>query len=313
MTLGWRRTCTLALLGACILHVETVRAQSTLTRAIVQGEASPEDDAVVALLTAERRLGCTGTLIRPHVILTGAHCVDMSNQLPAAVFFGPDLTVAGSAATIVKRLVHPEFSGEVLVADLALLGFEQDVDITPLSIKREAPAVGPLALDVRVVGYGCTDLSNTNTGLGLRRSRQDAITEATKDQKLRHGDSTCRGDSGGPVLVGAKGSERVIGVTSSGGRKDGEAFSLATSVPAFEAWVDQNADALENELLAVTRRKSASGCAVSGPFNNDVSRPLWWLLLILCACGRARMCRLRPVRSHCPTSRRARQTIDNAG
>lgn len=285
--------CAFAAASVAVSSAVFAEAPRGLSRAIVNGDASPGDDAVVALLTSDRRLGCTGTLIRPHVVLTGAHCIDTSRGEPSTIFVDADLSMQGNAFPIVQRLIHPEFVPEALSADIALVAFEGELDVEPLAIERDAQVVGPTELEVRVVGYGCTDLSDTTQGVGLRRARRDAIIEVTRDQKLRHGDSTCRGDSGGPVLQTSRGEERVLGVTSSGGSKDGVSFSLATSVPAFGAWVDAKADEMEEQFASAPRRDSANGCATGGSRRPDTSWLLCAALLILCRARYASLCRVR--------------------
>jgi len=263
-----------------------VRAE--VGRAIVRGSETRGDEAVVALLTTSGRLGCTGTLIRPHVILTAAHCVNTELGEPASVFIGRDLDVKGKALSIAERLVHPEFEAATLSADIALVGIVGEFELTPVEL-AEPPTPSRLpGLAVRVVGFGCTDLADDTQGVGVRRSRDDVIEASTSDGKLRHGDSTCRGDSGGPVLVEQDGDERILAVTSSGGVKDGMPFSLATDVPAFRAWVDAQADDLDALLTPTSEEESTQGCTVGVlPALSKVGA-FWPLFLLAVAARRLR-------------------------
>src|SRR5687768_16341879 len=106
-----RMRCTLHVFAAASVAISSAvvaQAPGGPTRAIVKGQVSSGDDAVVALLSSDRRLGCTGTLIRPHVVLTGAHCIDTSRGVPSTLFVDADLSVQGAALPIVQRLIHPE-------------------------------------------------------------------------------------------------------------------------------------------------------------------------------------------------------------
>ncbi len=277
-------------------------AEGEVGRAIVRGKETGGDSAVVALLTTERRLGCTGTLIRPHVILTAAHCLNSELGEPAFVFLGNDLGVEGQALLVVSRLAHPEFEAETLSADIALLGIEGDVDLMPVKLANPPQASELPGLPVRVVGFGCTDLDDDTQGIGLRRSRADTLETSTFEHKLRHGDSTCRGDSGGPVFIEQEGDDRILGVSSSGGAKDGVSFSLATDVRAFKDWIEAEADDVD-ELLSPdpAEDKPPSGCTLGAlPRRSKVGA--FWPLCVAALIGRrlrrARLCRPRVGRSY---------------
>lgn len=283
-----------ALLSCSVVGPSAVSAQDgplgLVTRAIIAGEPSDDLPAVVALLSKDRRLGCSGVFVRPHVVLTAAHCVHRGDAEPSSVFLGSDLSVPSTALPVVERLIHPEFTPDTFYADIALLGVASAPDLSPASLVGDLAEAELLGADLDVFGYGCTDLSDETEGVGLRRVVPDQVSEVTADHKLRHGGSTCRGDSGGP-LVGKTGASEglVVGISSSGGEKDGRAFSLSTSVPAFRAWADAQADTLETKLSPPAAGGSG-GCAIQPAPHVGVLGPLCLVFTLVCRRRRARVC-----------------------
>lgn len=204
------RLALLALLAGCGL--ETTAA----TQDIVGGSASNEP-AVVALL--RRAVGCqpdtaplecTGTLVAPRVVITAAHCVGDLPVNALEVFFGPDLTGAGTRIAVAGGRAHPGFDPATHTNDVAALILERDAPVAPIALAAALPDL--TNAPVRLVGYGIT--TGTGTDVGLQRAGTARVT-ATSATELRMAPDpamSCRGDSGGPVLS----NEQLVGVTSYG-------------------------------------------------------------------------------------------------
>ena len=240
------------------------------SRAILDGQSDERHAAVVALLGADGAVGCSGTLIRPQVVLTAAHCILPEADEPALVFFGDDVAEGGRTFAVAARRVHPEFFAALFEQDVALVAFEGDAMVEPLAIPAGSEQEAP-GSRVEAVGFGCQEL-DAESGVGLRRSRPDSVQAQVAPGKLRHAASTCRGDSGGPLLDGST-PATVVGVHSSGG-DDGTAFSLAASVHAHLEWITPAADALQEEYA---RSQPSDGCRTGRRTGDGV----WYALLAL--------------------------------
>jgi hypothetical protein len=169
---------------------------------------------------------CTGTLIRPNVVLTASHCVvglpkdeDATKAQPPYAF--EIRTATESHRFAVDRLYsvpeQKDFDGSQRWRDkdISLLRLATDV---PSSIARPldaAPSWPWPGAHVAIYGYGCTDRHTDENG-----HRPGAGTKRTKSYRWTVGlafgfsdtHDTCQGDSGGPLLDVDRGL--VLGTTS---------------------------------------------------------------------------------------------------
>ncbi|HBS30014.1 MAG TPA: hypothetical protein DEB06_11345 [Phycisphaerales bacterium] len=170
---------------------------------------------------------CTGTLVAPSVVVTAAHCV--TGGCAARVFVGRDVRGPGRTIAVRSAIVHPEYRpGQ---NDIAVLLLAEPVnDITPIRVAAASSVES--ARDVRLVGYGNTDLGGT-TGYGVRRLVDVPVASCCcEPQAAREygcqprfelvagppvtGRDSCTGDSGGPALVQVGIEWRLAGATSRG-------------------------------------------------------------------------------------------------
>lgn len=266
----------LALAALAVLSPASVRAQAP--RALVDGAEAPGLTAVVALLDGAGALVCSGVLIRPHVVLTAAHCVSRVAGEPSVVFVQGDVSEAQTAYPVAMWERHPDYFAPLFDNDLALLALGTPPPAVPASLASQSPDSW-VGASLRVVGYGCTDL-DTEQGAGLRRVKTDAVQLLTDTGKLRHGESTCRGDSGGPLLTM---EGQVVAISSSGGN-DGQEFALAIPVGAHIDWLMARSEELEREV-------SSPGTALGG-CTVGLGQPMWsWVGL--CALLFIRRCDTR--------------------
>jgi secreted trypsin-like serine protease len=165
---------------------------------------------------------CTATLIAPTLVITAAHCPNLSR-----VFLkGADVTKpqTGEAIAIKQNVKHQ-------TADIRVLVLERASTVAPRHVAQGRDTRARKAL---LVGFGTIDFNGT-IGYGLKRKvevpiisndcsgpgessrfRCDPGNELVAGHRGLNRDS-CRGDSGGPLYVqGEDGLFHLLGVTSRG-------------------------------------------------------------------------------------------------
>ncbi len=205
---------------------------------------------------------CSGTVIRPRIVLTAAHCVTQRGSeqartdLPTQVsiyrgegrqnYRGP---VQGQVQ-ITQALIHPESAAGV---DLALLLIAQPLDgVEPLSLQY-APTVANQ--DIVSVGFGEANPQEQRNTMGQKSAagRRLDLPDEKEICSRRAGVKTpsSAGDSGGPALLrSGEGRPQVLGVLTGFRTKHerGRQVEADCWIPlsAHREWLAKSITALES-------------------------------------------------------------------
>ncbi|MDF2693398.1 MAG: hypothetical protein K0S65_1781 [Labilithrix sp.] len=259
-------------LAACAAPMpEAAEDLHASSQPIVGGTPSTTAQNAAVLLNEAGAPGCSGTLIAPNLVLTARHCVAYFNAndecgAPLRGEIGPSLitvsvgvhaTPQSWVARATKFFVPA--AQELCSADIALVALDNDVKgVKPATVRFSAPTVDELGT---AVGYG-------DQGTG-RRQREgvkvlalgpvnasyttangQSLPMRLPANELATTESTCYGDSGGPLFDSLG---QVIGVASRGlDDLCNDRPTYWTTLAAHEQLVRDAAAAVGHPLAAAT-------------------------------------------------------------
>lgn len=247
----------LLLLAVLGLGVDDVRIG--IGQEVIGGAPDADTHAVVAVELDGHGV-CSGSIVAARAVLTAAHC---------SWFPGLSVRVSGRAIEVVD-VMRPEGAAPGSFAvDLAVLELGEAVeDIEPLEIGSLQEGEDAL----RMVGFGQGDTGRE----GERRSVVARAVEVTAEtMRIEGADATvCRGDSGGPALVGGM-PERIVAVASHGDPAC-ERFAVLQRVEPHAAWIE--------EALGRVEEGEGAGCRAGG----TGTAAGWMAVVLVAVCGARR-------------------------
>lgn len=250
----------LAACGSQDEYLLDLEGLSATNLAIINGEPpdAPEHQAVVSLHAVRGKSVyvspfCSGTLIRPDVVLTAAHCLAGKKAAGVRVYVGDNPIAEYQAGTLTFKTVsaltvHPQYNSRTITNDIALMRLSAPVaGVTPVP---EAPAGFAYVLGERLnfAGFGQDELGDFGVKLqvdgaldgfgcslacGCPQASGDAATQICYQQSDA---GPCFGDSGGPAFVYRSGAVYVAGMTSYGDSTC-SIYGVSTRADAFEAFI----------------------------------------------------------------------------
>jgi secreted trypsin-like serine protease len=213
---------------------------------IIGGEpvSIPHSWGWIASLRRDGMHSCGASLLTPWFAITAAHCVDDVELLSCiSLNFGiTNFSTIGELRNITKMFIHPLYNQTFKTNDLAILRLHKPIDLIHSNISciclpersefnlrvAEYPPVG---VDLVAIGWGLTAFSMAFPPAILRQVTLQSMdptevscTNEINDDVLQFcagypegGRDTCRGDSGGPLMLFTNGRWQLTGITSYGG------------------------------------------------------------------------------------------------
>ncbi|EHU8076731.1 trypsin-like serine protease [Vibrio cholerae] len=246
-----------------------IHAESTaqVSPRIINGSDATlgEWPSIVALVTRGQNAFdgqfCGGSFLGDRYVLTAAHCVDFRDPTTIDVVIGinnlNNEASEGVRVAVRRIYIHEDYVDRTLLNDIAILELDRAVVADQITLAAADARVGTaVGTTLKVAGWGTTSPSGrSNFPSVLQQVEVDLIDQAVCQTAMREGISSmensanfcagrnnqdsCRGDSGGPLIVTSTGAQ--LGIVSWGGPvcAQNNTYGVYTNVSYFADWITQ--------------------------------------------------------------------------
>ncbi|TQQ50911.1 trypsin-like serine protease [Vibrio cholerae] len=246
-----------------------IHAESTaqVSPRIINGSDATlgEWPSIVALVTRGQNAFdgqfCGGSFLGDRYVLTAAHCVDFRDPNTVDVVIGinnlNNEASEGVRVPVRRIYIHEDYVDRTLLNDIAILELDRAVVADQITLAAADARVGTaVGTTLKVAGWGTTSPSGRSTFPSvLQQVEVDLIDQAVCQTAMgegispmensanfcagRNNQDSCRGDSGGPIIVTSTGAQ--LGIVSWGGPVCAlnNTYGVYTNVSYFADWITQ--------------------------------------------------------------------------